>query len=102
VRHLGPRMRREPSRLQLCPRGSDGLLRVSFAGLMSDGVPPSRRVRLIRELLSWSMPAPLHVVISADERGSWSWAGAWQAALAAADSERMYVLHDLGDRRDGR
>lgn len=95
-------MRNEPSRLQLWPRGSAGLERVSFTGSMSDAVPPRRRVRLLHELLSWSRPAPLHVVISADERGSWSWAGAWQVALAAAASERLYVLHELEGRRDGR
>lgn len=95
-------MRNEASRLQLWPRGSDGLLRVSFTGSMSDAVPSSRRVRLLRELLSRSRPAPLHAVISADERGSWLWAGAWQTALATAASERLYVLHALEDRRDGR
>lgn len=89
--------------MQLWPKGSNGLLQVRFTGSMSDAVPPSRRVRLLRELLSWSRPAPpLQVVISADERGSWSWAGARQVALAAAESERMYVLHDLETRRDGR
>lgn len=77
-------------------------MRVSFTGSMSDAVPLGRRVRLVRELLSWSRPAPLHAVISADERGSWSWAGRWQCALAASDCERLYVLHALGDRRDGR
>lgn len=95
-------MRNEPSRMQLWPVGSDGLLRVSFTAPMSDTVLPRRRLRLLRELLSWAKPAPLHVVISADERGSWSWAGAWQVALASAECERLYVLHDLGGRHDGR
>lgn len=95
-------MRNEPSRLELWPRVSDGRLRLSFTGTMSDEVRPGRRVRLLRELVSWSRPAPLHVVISADARGSWSWAGDWQVALAEAASERLYVLHELEDRRDGR
>lgn len=95
-------MKSQPWRLQLWPLGSDGLLRVSFTGTMSDAAPTRRRVRLLRELLSWSRPAPVHAVISADERGSWSWAGPWQCALARVDCERLYVLHDLGGLRDGR
>jgi len=95
-------MKSEPSKLQLWPQGSDGLLRVSFTGSMNDEVSPRRRVRLLRELLSWARPAPPHVVISADELGSWSWAGPWQAALAEVRTERVYVFHSLPDRRDGR
>ena len=41
-------------------------------------------------------------MISADELGSWSWAGPWQAALAEVRTERVYVFHSLPDRRDGR
>lgn len=95
-------MKNEPSRLQLWPRGSDGLLRLSFTGPMSDELALSRRVGLVRELLRWSRPAARHAVISADDRGDWSWADRWRCALAAADCDRLYVLHALGDRRDGR
>ena len=102
MRHFRPRMTREPSKLLLLRRGSDGLLRLSFSGPLSDELSPARRQRLLKELLSWARPAPLHVVISADETGDWSWAARWQAALAAMRSERVYVFHSLGDRHDGR
>jgi hypothetical protein len=90
-------MRREPSKLQLWPRGSDGLLRLSFTGPLSDELSPARRQRLLKELLSWGRPAPLHVVVSADESGGWSWARRWQVALAELRCERLYVFHSLGD-----
>jgi hypothetical protein len=83
-------------------KGSDGLLRVGLTGAMSDAMSLRRRHRFLRELLSWSSPALLHVVISADERGSWSWAAPWQSALAELPTERVYVFHSLGDRHDGR
>ena len=102
MRHFNPRMTREPSRLLLLPRGNDGLPRLSLTGPLSDEQSSARRLRLLKELLSWARPAPLHVVISADETGSWSWAARWQAALAATQSERVYVFHSLGDRHDGR
>lgn len=94
-------MKREPSRLQLS-KGSDGVLRVELTASMRDAVPLRRRHRFLRELLSWSRPAPLHVVISADERGAWSWAGPWQSALAELPTERVCVFHGLGGRHDGR
>lgn len=95
-------MTREPSRLLLSPKVSDGLLRLSFSGPLRDELTSARRLRLLKELLSWARPAPMHVVISADETGNWSWAARWQAALAETRAERVYVFHSLGDRHDGR
>lgn len=102
MRHFSPRMTREPSRLLLLPRGNDGLLRLNLTAPLSDELSSSRRLRLLKELLSWARPAPLHVVISADVKGSWSWAARWQAALAETRAERVYVFHSLGDLHDGR
>jgi hypothetical protein len=95
-------MTKEPSKLLLSSRGHDGLLRLSLTGQLSDELSSARRLRLLKEVLSLVRPAPLHVVISANERGDWSWAARWQAALAATRSERVYVFHSLGDRHDGR
>lgn len=94
-------MKRQSSKLQLWPRGSDGLLRLGFTGPLSDELPPHRRQRLLKALLSLARPGALHVVISADELGDWRWAARWQLALAAVQSERVYVFHSLEGRHGG-
>jgi hypothetical protein len=67
--------------LQLSTKGHENYLQLHFVGLLSEEMKASRRRRFLRlaSLLAW--PAPLRVVISADESGSWDWAEEWTGVL---------------------
>jgi hypothetical protein len=66
-----------PLTLRLSTTGHDKYLWLSFSGLLSDDMTAPRRRRFLRLLWLLAWPAPLRVVISADESGSWDWAEDW-------------------------
>lgn len=75
---------REPTRpltVRLTAEGPDKYLCLHFVGQLSNEMTAPRRRRLLRLLWLLAWPAPLRVAISADESGSWDWAGEWTGAL---------------------
>lgn len=79
-------------RLVLTPV-SDGRVMMSLSGRVNED-SPQRRLSLLWVTSLWARPEPLHVALSADAKGNWSWAEPWTEALADAvgDYEVSFAL----------
>lgn len=78
--------------------GHGGLVMMSLTGKLQD-VSIQHRRSLMGLTSLWAQPELLHVAVSADESGSWSWAESWTEALA--DVSGGYELR-FAERRSAR